>query len=142
MPITEDGRIVCIKHHRYLGDRVGIEFPGGATWEEEPIEDMTRRELLEETGYVADDIELVRELASNPCLIQTQESIYIAAGVRKSEEDYEIDEEELTEPVLLSVDELDKAIEDGEVKDMNTIAVWYLARPRVIEIIDQIKRKA
>ncbi|MBP2298653.1 NUDIX hydrolase [Azospirillum picis] len=52
---TEDGRVVMLRTYKHGPRRVSLTFPAGAIEPgEEPL-DAAKRELLEETGYAADD---------------------------------------------------------------------------------------
>jgi len=52
---TEDGKVVMLRTYKHGARRVSLTFPAGAIDPgEEPLE-AARRELLEETGYAADD---------------------------------------------------------------------------------------
>lgn len=53
LPILDDGRIVLIKNHRVSLDREIYELPAGTLEAGEPPEACARRELHEETGYLA-----------------------------------------------------------------------------------------
>ena len=55
IPVMPDGRLVLVLQHRYLEDKQSIEFPaGGIPNAMEPIA-AAQKELLEETGCIADD---------------------------------------------------------------------------------------
>nr|WP_295829876.1 NUDIX domain-containing protein [uncultured Azospirillum sp.] len=52
---TEDGKVVMLRTYKHGARRVSLTFPAGAIDPgEEPLE-AAKRELLEETGYAADD---------------------------------------------------------------------------------------
>ena len=54
IPIADDGRVLLIEHYRFITDTLGWEVPSGVTDAGEAVLETARRELLEETGYVAD----------------------------------------------------------------------------------------
>ena len=59
-PVTEEGKILMVKQYRNALDRFTIEIPaGGLNGADEPTMDAARRELEEETGYVASDMKLL-----------------------------------------------------------------------------------
>ncbi len=54
VPFTEGDEVVLIKQFRPPVGRYVVEFPAGLNDRDEPLEEVARRELLEETGYSAD----------------------------------------------------------------------------------------
>jgi ADP-ribose pyrophosphatase len=54
IPVTEDGRLIMVRQFRPARNGYTLEFPAGGVDRGEEAEQAGRRELLEETGYVAD----------------------------------------------------------------------------------------
>ncbi|PWC36319.1 NUDIX hydrolase [Azospirillum sp. TSO35-2] len=52
---TEDGRVVMLRSYKHGARRVSLTFPAGALSPGEDPLSAAKRELLEETGYAADD---------------------------------------------------------------------------------------
>lgn len=106
IPITTDGNFVMVVQSRpNTEETVMVEFPAGMVDNgEEPI-DSAKRELLEETGYVADKIsELEWHYQDQGCskaIIRT----YIAEGCHKIQ-DKELDVGEKLEFVEMGYDEV------------------------------------
>jgi 8-oxo-dGTP pyrophosphatase MutT (NUDIX family) len=64
--LTTDNKILMVRQYRHAAGIVSLEIPGGVIdGNEEPAAAM-RRELLEETGYQFDDIELISIVYPNP----------------------------------------------------------------------------
>ncbi|HYD70391.1 NUDIX hydrolase [Azospirillum sp.] len=55
VPQTDDGRFVLLRQYKHGARRVNVNFPAGTMETGEPPLECARRELLEETGYEADD---------------------------------------------------------------------------------------
>lgn len=53
VPFTSDDQVVLVKQFRPPVERYVIEFPAGLNDNDEPLFEVARRELLEETGYLA-----------------------------------------------------------------------------------------
>ena len=56
-PITDDNKILLVKHYRMPQQKSFWEFPGGAVENNETALQAGKRELLEETGYVSPSFE-------------------------------------------------------------------------------------
>jgi ADP-ribose pyrophosphatase len=56
VPVTEGGDVVLVKQWRQPVGSFTLELPGGGKGEDEDPEETARRELLEETGYRAEEL--------------------------------------------------------------------------------------
>ncbi len=89
VPITDDDRIVLVEQYRIPVAATVIELPAGLAGdiqgeEDEPLVAAARRELLEETGYEAADIELLTEGPPSPGVSSEVTSFFLARGLRKT----------------------------------------------------------
>ena len=88
LAVTDEGRLLLVEQYRpAVGTRV-IEVPAGlvgdhAGLEQEDALAAARRELLEETGYEAEEIEPLLESPSTPGLSSETYRFYRARGLRK-----------------------------------------------------------
>src|SRR4051812_18221040 len=57
--ITPDERVLAVRQYRPAVERYTIELPSGLVDPGESAGDAARRELLEETGYEADSLEVL-----------------------------------------------------------------------------------
>ena len=125
IPITQDGNSVMIVQSRpNTKETVVVEFPAGMVDEGEDYKVSAERELLEETGYVADEIyELEEHYQDQGCskaIIKT----FVAVGCRHIQEK-RLDGEERLEYMEMSYDDILNMIKnDGKegpkIKDANS----------------------
>lgn len=66
--ITPEGQVVLIEQFRFGTAEVTLEIPGGVVDEGESPADTCRRELLEETGYAGDPVEMIGAVSANPAM--------------------------------------------------------------------------
>lgn len=81
--ITEDNKILMVRQYRHAANIVSLEIPGGVIDGDEAPEAAMRRELLEETGYQFDDIELLSIVYANPSTANNHTYCYLAKGGKK-----------------------------------------------------------
>jgi len=83
--LTEKNEVIAIDQYRHAADEIIREFPGGTPKSKnQSLEEAIREELLEETGYEADTMELVREgMLFEPSTIKATYNVYVAQNCKK-----------------------------------------------------------
>ncbi|TWO68642.1 NUDIX hydrolase [Caenimonas sedimenti] len=120
VPILDDGRLVMERQYRHPIGQVVIEFPAGKV---DPGEDRlacAKRELLEETGYVAREWAFAATM--HPTMAYSNEfiDIWFARGLTLTER--KLDEGEFLEVITATPQELLAWCRDGIVRDSKTLA--------------------
>lgn len=118
-----DGKILLVKQFRYLYQKEIYEIPAGKLEMYEDPAIAAKRELEEETGYIAG--ELVPLVRIFPTPGYTDEVIYIfeAKNCRLSER--KLDEGEFLNACFVNIDDVLKMIENGEICDAKTVVAVY-----------------
>jgi len=76
--VTADEKIVLVRQYRYPVDQTTFELPGGVIDKgEEPMQ-AAIREMQEETGYHAAEVEFLCKLAPNPAINDNTAYFYLA----------------------------------------------------------------
>lgn len=119
VPLTDDGNVIVERQFRYPLGQVITEIPAGKldSFDEDRLEAI-KRELREETGYVADEW---MELGDyHPAAAYTDERItlYLATGLHKGER--ELDEDEFLDVIEVPLIDLVKDVAVGKITDGKT----------------------
>jgi len=109
---TED-RILAVRQYRHGEGRISVEVPGGIIEKGETPLAAARRELLEETGCVADRFEPLVSLSPNPAEQDNTMHCFIAFGAR-IKHTTDMDETENIESEFIEVHELLRLIDQGQ----------------------------
>jgi len=127
LPLLRNGRVVLERQFRYPLARAFIELPAGKKHAgEDPLE-TAKRELLEETGYVA--AEWTRLGVIHNAIGYSDEGIelYLARGLEKRAA--RLDAGEFLEVFDLGMDEAIAMVRDGRITDAKTVAALLWPRP-------------
>jgi ADP-ribose pyrophosphatase len=127
LPIDEHERILFVRQYRHAAGRQLLELPAGTLEADElPIE-CAHREVREETGMAAENLQKIGEFFLAPGYSTEYLYIYLATELHPDPLPGDKDEFLHLEPV--DVEQAYKLILDGEINDAKSIAAMMLARP-------------
>ncbi len=124
-PLCAEG-VVAIEQYRHSLNRWMWEVPGGGVDRGETPEEAARRELLEETGYWADELTDLGDYWENEGVSASRCRLFFARCHKKAEPRRE--ETELIRTRVVPVPEFAKLIARNEFQLLIGIAGWYRAR--------------
>lgn len=81
--ITEENKVLMVRQYRHGAQIISLEIPGGVIEAGEAPERAMLRELLEETGYLFTDIELIATVYPNPASSTNHTYCYLTTGGKK-----------------------------------------------------------
>lgn len=117
--LTENGKIALVRQYRTALDRVTVEIPAGKLDPGEDPLDCAKRELKEETGFVAGRIAYLTTIATS-CGF-SDEIIHIYLATQLEFEGAHPDDDEFLNVDLVPVQELVDAVLDGKIEDAKTV---------------------
>ncbi len=119
LPITREGDALLVRQFRYPFSDVLLEIPAGKrnSFVEDPLE-TAKRELEEETGFVAGKLIPLGEYYSSPAILD--EKIWVYLALELSEGTLHPDDDEFLEPLRIPFTELLGMVERNEIRDGKT----------------------
>ena len=124
VPLLDDGRVVLIKQYRHAVGEFVWEIPAGTLEPEEAPMACARRELVEETGYEAANLEKLTEILPAPGYTDEHIHIFLATGLQAVDQRLEDDEVLELQPTVLET--ALAMVAKGEIRDAKTIAGLFL----------------
>jgi len=99
--ITDAGNVVLVEQYRPPVDQRVVELPAGlsgdiAGAEDEVLLEAAKRELLEETGYAAEEWTELGSGYSSPGLTDEEITLFLAKGLQKQATGGGVDSEDIT----------------------------------------------
>lgn len=129
IPVHNDGTVVLVRQYRHPAVRFLLEAPAGTLSPGERPEVGAARELKEELGLEAAQLEKLSEFFVSPGFLEEKMWVYLATGLTEGEQ--ALDEDEVLDIVRLPLTEALEMITSGEIQDAKTIIGLLLAAPRV-----------
>ena len=121
LPITPEDQVVMVRQYRHGCGQILLELPGGLIDQDDGNpEESAERELLEETGYVAEELILLTETYPQPAVLSNTGSTYLARNVKKVGEPRP-DAAEDIEICLVNLAKIPEMIRKGEIKNSQSI---------------------
>lgn len=136
VPIMPDGRLVLTLQHRYLEDKQSIEFPGGGIPDGMEPMDAVKKELLEETGWLADDYVKIGVIQGCNGLFKDKGHIFLAYTTDQQAQ--QLDQSEDIEVLYRRPDEVDEMVRKNEIWCGQTLATWSLVHHIFLHKIDAL----
>ena len=125
IPLTPEGKVVLIRQYRHGTEEISLEIPGGMVDEEDGSPAATaRRELLEETGYAAEEVIPIGRVAPNPAFLDNCCHTFLARNARPIAEP-QFDGAEYIELELVDLDEIPALITGGRITHALVVAAFY-----------------
>lgn len=125
IPLTPSGEVVMIRQFRHGTAAVTLEIPGGMVdaHEVDPAE-AVRRELLEETGYTADEIIQIGTVEPNPAFLNNRCHTYLALNARW-QQPLQLDGSEDIAVELVPLANVPGLIGNGRIAHALVVAAFY-----------------
>ena len=127
--VTADRRVPFVRQYRPGAGAITLELPGG-TFDGEPGAVAAERELLEETGFRCDGVQLLCSVYADASKNSNQIHSFLGSNAQRVSEQ-QLDEAELAsggvDVVLIPVAELRDRVRSGEIKNESTVLAVYRA---------------
>lgn len=122
LPFYDEETILLVEQFRKPFERTMLEIPAGKLEKDEDIEICGRRELEEETGYLAKTFTYLGSIVSSPGFCNEIIYIYLAKDLYKGkiggDEDEFISLHKIKKDVVLNM------IKEGKIQDAKTISAF------------------
>jgi 8-oxo-dGTP pyrophosphatase MutT (NUDIX family) len=130
LPFLDDNRVVMVRQYRYVfAENQRWEIPSGGVKAGEPIEAAARRELREEVGYDAQNLEHVSTYFTSKSIMREIGHLFI--GRQLTQVEATPDDTEFLEVASFPFDQVLQMVIASEIRDsMTVIAVLHAARLR------------
>jgi len=124
--LTPQSEVLIVRQYKHGAGQVVRELPAGYIEPGEDPLDCARRELREETGYEAQNMEPLAVLFASPSSASHKAHLFLATGLSKIG-DQELDANERIEVEKMSLAEAVQAVGSGYFQDLSTTTALLLA---------------
>jgi ADP-ribose pyrophosphatase len=123
--VDDAGRWLFVRQYRHPARRELLEIPAGTCDGDESPEDTAAREIREETGYAAASLVRLGGAWMAPGFCTEYITYFLATGLRADPLPAD-DDEYLSSPIRLTLEEIHAAIDRGEIEDAKTFVALTL----------------
>jgi 8-oxo-dGTP pyrophosphatase MutT (NUDIX family) len=126
--LDDDGRVLMLWRHRFVPDRWGWELPGGMVDTDEEPADAAIRELEEETGYRAGNVEHLITFRALPGILDSEHFAFVSRNPVQVGDPTDLAEAARVEWVPL--ESVPRMIETGDIWDAESLLALSLVLMR------------
>jgi len=124
IPLTPENQVVLVRQYRHGTQNVTLEIPGGLVEASDSPEGAAKRELMEETGYGAEEILPLGLVYPNPAIQNNACYTFVAKNVRLIGAQDQDDKEDI-QVLLRPLAEIPGMIKEGEITHSLVVAAFY-----------------
>jgi ADP-ribose pyrophosphatase len=125
VPFLNEDNIVMIRQYRYPLRKVLLEFPAGHIENGEEAKKTAKRELLEETGYLANEIQYV--YTYHPSVSKSRQLVHIFRAKDLIEDKSNHDgTEDIIRLEVVSIEELKNMIKERIIQNAGTLIAYLI----------------
>lgn len=125
VPFLNEDNILMIRQYRYPLRKVLLEFPAGHIENGEEAKKTAKRELLEETGYLANEIQYV--YTYHPSVSKSRQLVHIFRAKDLIEDKSNHDgTEDIIRLEVVSIEELKNMIKERRIQNAGTLIAYLI----------------
>ena len=125
VPMIDDRTVVMTRQYRHPIRDYILEIPAGTMEPGESSINCARRELEEETGFLASELTEIARIHMLPAYSDEEIHVYLARNLTVSQQN--LDQEEIIHTITYPLDEVMQLIDTGHITDALTIMAIYRA---------------
>ncbi len=129
VPIDDDGNILFVRQYRHATGGDLLELPAGTREEGEPYEECAAREIREETGMEAGQLQRVGDFYLAPGYSSEFMAVFLATGLKQNP--LKADDDEFLQVEKFPMKDVTAMFERSEVPDAKSLAAWLLVKPHL-----------
>lgn len=123
LPILDTGEILLVEQYRHALKQVFLEIPAGKRDKGEDFAVTAARELEEETGYKAKNLEYMTVI--HPVIGYADEAIHLYRATGMVPGPQKLDPGEFLELKKFTSEELKEKVKKGEITDVKTLVALF-----------------
>jgi len=121
LPLLDDGRVVLLRNYRPTVERELIELPAGTCEPGEGLIETARRELAEETGYHAEQLDPLMAFYPSPGILDERMHVFVARKLTPGPQ--RLDSGEQLQPFIADWEQIAALLREKRIEDAKTLAV-------------------
>ena len=129
IPMLDESRIILLKQYRHALRKYIWEIPAGTIDPQESVINCAKRELIEETGYSAEQWQKLGEMTPVPGYSDERIHIYLATDLLLAGQN--LDKDEIINIHEIEFNEALEMVNAGKIQDAKSITGLFLALNRL-----------